>query len=209
MKKKYEIKNKILNNLCEFLTLKFIFFKNEKKQVLADSYNFNKELKEHSFRVAEYSQILAELMCLDTKKCKEVRRGAYLHDLGKVLISKKLLEKRENLSEKDSQILKHHSKLGLKILEESDRNTIIENIIAYHHERWDGKGYPFKLKEREIPIEARIVSVADSYDILRNKRSNKKPLSHQEVVDTLKKFSGVYYDPDIIIMLEIFGEHFN
>lgn len=148
-------------------------------------------------------------MCLDTKKCKEVRRGAYLHDLGKVLISKKLLEKRENLSEKDSQILKHHSKLGLKILEESDRNTIIENIIAYHHERWDGKGYPFKLKEREIPIEARIVSVADSYDILRNKRSNKKPLSHQEVVDTLKKFSGVYYDPDIIIMLEIFGEHFN
>lgn len=209
MKKKYEIKNKILNNLCEFLTLKFIFFKNEKKQVLADSYNFNKELKEHSFRVAEYSQILAELMCLDTKKCKEVRRGAYLHDLGKVLISKKLLEKRENLSEKDSQILKHHSKLGLKILEESDRNAIIENIIAYHHERWDGKGYPFKLKEREIPIEARIVSVADSYDILRNKRSNKKPLSHQEVVDTLKKFSGVYYDPDIIIMLEIFGEHFN
>ena len=209
MKKKYEIKNKILNNLCEFLTLKFIFFKNEKKQVLADSYNFNKELKEHSFRVAEYSQILAELMCLDTKKCKEVRRGAYLHDLGKILISKKLLEKRENLSEKDSQILKHHSKLGLKILEESDRNTIIENIIAYHHERWDGKGYPFKLKEREIPIEARIVSVADSYDILRNKRSNKKPLSHQEVVDTLKKFSGVYYDPDIIIMLEIFGEHFN
>lgn len=209
MKKKYEIKNKILNNLCEFLTLKFIFFKNEKKQVLADSYNFNKELKEHSFRVAEYSQILAELMCLDTKKCKEVRRGAYLHDLGKVLISKKLLEKRENLSEKDSQILKHHSKLGLKILEESDRNTIIENIIAYHHEIWDGKGYPFKLKEREIPIEARIVSVADSYDILRNKRSNKKPLSHQEVVDTLKKFSGVYYDPDIIIMLEIFGEHFN
>lgn len=209
MKKKYEIKNKILNNLCEFLILKFIFFKNEKKQVLADSYNFNKELKEHSFRVAEYSQILAELMCLDTKKCKEVRRGAYLHDLGKVLISKKLLEKRENLSEKDSQILKHHSKLGLKILEESDRNAIIENIIAYHHERWDGKGYPFKLKEREIPIEARIVSVADSYDILRNKRSNKKPLSHQEVVDTLKKFSGVYYDPDIIIMLEIFGEHFN
>lgn len=209
MKKKYEIKNKILNNLCEFLTLKFIFFKNEKKQVLADSYNFNKELKEHSFRVAEYSQILTELMCLDTKKCKEVRRGAYLHDLGKVLISKKLLEKRENLSEKDSQILKHHSKLGLKILEESDRNAIIENIIAYHHERWDGKGYPFKLKEREIPIEARIVSVADSYDILRNKRSNKKPLSHQEVVDTLKKFSGVYYDPDIIIMLEIFGEHFN
>lgn len=209
MKKKYEIKNKILNNLCEFLTLKFIFFKNEKKQVLADSYNFNKELKEHSFRVAEYSQILAELMCLDTKKCKEVRRGAYLHDLGKILISKKLLEKRENLSEKDSQILKHHSKLGLKILEESDRNTIIENIIAYHHERWDGKGYPFKLKEREIPIEARIVSVADSYDILRNKRSNKKTLSHQEVVDTLKKFSGVYYDPDIIIMLEIFGEHFN
>lgn len=209
MKKKYEIKSKILNNLCEFLTLKFIFFKNEKKQVLADSYNFNKELKEHSFRVAEYSQILAELMCLDTKKCKEVRRGAYLHDLGKVLISKKLLEKRENLSEKDSQILKHHSKLGLKILEESDRNAIIENIIAYHHERWDGKGYPFKLKEREIPIEARIVSVADSYDILRNKRSNKKPLSHQEVVDTLKKFSGVYYDPDIIIMLEIFGEHFN
>ncbi len=200
--------NRGLDSVYGLAALKNRIFKKEKTKGAINEYNFDKEIRDYSFRIAEYSEILAELMCLDKKLCKEVKRGAYLHDLGKTLISSEILKKKERLTDEEVEVLKNHTKLGLKILKDRDRSSVVENIVAYHHERWDGKGYPFKLKEREIPIEARIVSVADSYDALRNRKSYKRTLNHEEAIGVLKKFSGVYYDPDIIIMLEMFGEYF-
>lgn len=200
--------NRGLDSVYGLAALKNKIFKKEKTKGAINEYNFDKEIRDYSFRIAEYSEILAELMCLDKKLCKEVKRGAYLHDLGKTLISSEILKKKERLTDEEVEVLKNHTKLGLKILKDRDRSSVVENIVAYHHERWDGKGYPFKLKEREIPIEARIVSVADSYDALRNRKSYKRTLNHEEAIGVLKKFSGVYYDPDIIIMLEMFGEYF-
>lgn len=200
--------NRGLDSVYGLAALKNKIFKKEKTKGAINEYNFDKEIRDYSFRIAEYSEILAELMCLDKKLCKEVKRGAYLHDLGKTLISSEILKKKERLTDEEVEVLKNHTKLGLKILKDRDRSSVVENIVAYHHERWDGKGYPFKLKDREIPIEARIVSVADSYDALRNRKSYKRTLNHEEAIGVLKKFSGVYYDPDIIIMLEMFGEYF-
>lgn len=200
--------NRGLDSVYGLAALKNRIFKKEKTKGAINEYNFDKEIRDYSFRIAEYSEILAELMCLDKKLCREVKRGAYLHDLGKTLISSEILKKKERLTDEEVEVLKNHTKLGLKILKDRDRSSVVENIVAYHHERWDGKGYPFKLKEREIPIEARIVSVADSYDALRNRKSYKRTLNHEEAIGVLKKFSGVYYDPDIIIMLEMFGEYF-
>lgn len=200
--------NRGLDSVYGLVALKNRIFKKKKTRGSINEYNFNKEIRDYSFRIAEYSEILAELMCLDKKRCKEVKRGAYLHDLGKTLINSEILKKKESLTDEEVEVLKNHTKLGLKILKDRDRSSVVENIVAYHHERWDGKGYPFKLKEREIPIEARIVSVADSYDALRNRKSYKRTLNHEEAIGVLKKFSGVYYDPDIIIMLEMFGEYF-
>lgn len=208
MRREHKKINRGLDSVYGLAALKNKIFKKEKTRGAINEYNFDKEIRDYSFRIAEYSEILAELMCLDKKLCKEVKRGAYLHDLGKTLISSEILKKKESLTDEEVEVLKNHTKLGLKILKDRDRSSVVENIVAYHHERWDGKGYPFKLKDREIPIEARIVSVADSYDALRNRKPYKRTLNHEEAIGVLKKFSGVYYDPDIIIMLEMFGEYF-
>lgn len=172
------------------------------------NYEVEEELQNHMLRVSEYAELLADLLCLDKKKINQIKRGALLHDLGKKLIDNNILNKNIKLTLEEFEIIKKHCKLGLKILNKKDENYITENIILLHHEKWNGKGYPFGLDRKNIPLEARIVSIVDCYDALTTDRVYKTKVSHEKAIEILKDESGKSFDPDMVSMVEIFENRF-
>ncbi len=160
-------------------------------------------------RTGKYTEILSKLMCIENDNIEEIKKGALLHDIGKKRIEKNLLEKQTKLSLDEFRFIKEHSRLGIKELTKLDGSNIVRNIILLHHEKWDGSGYPFGLIGRNIPIEARIVSVADCYDALTSVRVYKEKISHEEALEILKSESGKSFDPDIVVIFELFEREFN
>ncbi|MEF9932812.1 MAG: HD domain-containing protein [Cetobacterium sp.] len=166
------------------------------------------DLKNHMIRVAEYAEIMGNLLYLDNREIKLLKKGALFHDIGKILVDKDILNKSSQLTKEEFEKVKEHSSLGLKVLNEEYKNEVIENIILFHHEKWNGKGYPLGLTGKNIPLEARIVSVVDCYDALTSKRAYKNKMSHEEALKILKEESGICFDPDIISIFELFENKF-
>lgn len=192
-----------------FFYKKYIFNNNNNNNnKILNKYNLERDLKNHLIRVQIYAETLADLMCIDNSKIKFIKLGALLHDIGKTLINRNILYKPSTLNLEEFNFIKEHPKLGLKILDKKYEHGIIENIILFHHEKWDGSGYPFGLRGKHIPLEARIVSVVDSYDALTSNRVYRKQISHKDALDILKNESGISFDPDIISMFEIFENKF-
>lgn len=147
-------------------------------------------------------------MNLDSFEIMNLKKGAQLHDIGKLSIDKTILNKPSKLTLKEFELVKIHTELGLKNLKNYHRNITIENIVLFHHEKWNGKGYPFGLAGKEIPIEARIVSIVDCYDALTCKRVYKEKIPHEKVMDILRSESGNSFEPDIIFIFDLFNEKF-
>ncbi|NUV00055.1 phosphohydrolase [Marinitoga sp. 1154] len=141
---------------------------------------------EHIHRLAKYSRFIAEKLNLDKKSIENIYLYAPLHDIGKILIDKSILLKNGNLTDEEWQEMKKHTIYGAKILDEP-YFKIARNIALYHHEKYDGSGYPYGLKGDEIPIEAQIVALADIYDALRSKRPYKKEFSHEVTTEIILK----------------------
>lgn len=148
---------------------------------------------------AKYSELMTELYIDDLAK------AAPLHDIGKVGIPDSILIKPGKLTDEEFEIMKKHTTIGAKTLNEvlkrfPNNNFIIlgSRIALYHHEKWDGSGYPKGLVEEEIPVSARIMAVADVYDALRSKRPYKSPYSHIETVEIIRQNSGKHFDPEIV-----------
>lgn len=201
-------------NICKIFYNISLFFRkktNNKtdENIILEKYELDYELINHSKRVSIYSELLADLMCLNKEKIVFLKKGALLHDLGKKSIEKNILYKPSKLSHSEFEVIKKHPKLGLKLLNKVDREEIVENIILFHHEKWDGSGYPFGLKGKSIPIEAQIVAVADFYDALTSKRIYKNKVSHKIAIQLLKDQSGKYFNPDVVSMFELFEDKFN
>lgn len=175
---------------------------------ILDEYKLEESLKNHMFRVSEYSELLASLMSLNSKNIKLIKQGALLHDIGKKKINSKILNKPFKLTFEEFEVMKKHSELGLSMLNKKYMINTIENIIVFHHEKWNGNGYPFGLKGNNIPLEARIVSIADFYDALTSERVYKDRISHEKVLEMLKNESGKSFDPDIVDIFEIFESRF-
>ncbi|MGL4902210.1 MAG: HD-GYP domain-containing protein, partial [Cetobacterium sp.] len=129
--------------------MKSLYKKNDIHQIL-DEYKLDIELKRHMLRVSQYAKLLGELMCLEKEKIVLLEEGALLHDIGKQLIDKWLLDKPSKLTLEEFKIVQNHCKLGLKILNKRYQKKEIENIVLLHHEKWDGTGYPFGLKRHNI-----------------------------------------------------------
>lgn len=165
-------------------------------------------MKKHSERVSKYAEVLASLMHINKRNTNLYKKGALLHDLGKISINKAILDKPSKLSIHEFEEMKKHPKLGLNSLNKKYYNKIIRNIILFHHEKWNGTGYPYGLKEAEIPLEARIISIVDCYDALTSKRIYKNKLSHKEALDILKTESGKSFDPKIISIFFLFEKIF-
>lgn len=162
-----------------------------------NSYN-DTDTGEHIKRVCCYSKALAESIDLSKNKIEQIFRYASLHDVGKVGIPDEILKKKGKLTVEEYEIMKNHCDIGYKIIDYPEMPEIAKNIVLYHHERWNGKGYPKGLKESEIPIEARIVSIADVYDALRSKRPYKEPYSEEKSYEIITSSMGERFDPELV-----------
>jgi putative nucleotidyltransferase with HDIG domain len=149
----------------------------------------------HSLRVAEYSHALAKAMGLSKEDAETVRIAAQLHDIGKIGIPDSVLQKRGGLTPDEYGLIKLHPQIGRKILEKVGRFEGLLTVVELHHENHDGSGYPYGLEGSNVPIEARIVHVADSFDAMTTTRSYRSALSLRAAVQEIERNAGRQFDP--------------
>lgn len=162
---------------------------------------------EHSFRVSEYSVAIARRLNYSDEKCENLRQMALLHDIGKIGIPDAILNKPGKLTDEEYEIMKSHVIRGGEILKDF---TIIDNVSVgalYHHEKYDGTGYCHGLKGEEIPLDARIIGIADAFDAMTANRVYRKQLDIDVVIAELKRCSGTQFDPKLVeIMLSLIDD---
>lgn len=164
---------------------------------------------EHTFRVGRLAGLIASRLGLPEERADMIRLAAPLHDIGKIGIPDEILLKPGRFEPHEFERMKAHTAIGANILEGSSFSLLqLAGIIARsHHEKWDGSGYPNGLKGEEIPLEARIVALADFYDALTHERPYKSAWTPQETIAEIKKQSGVHFDPIIVkVFLQLFDE---
>jgi len=152
----------------------------------------------HSERVRELSLKIAESMGLTTEEIKMINYAGFLHDIGKIGISDTLLSKVEPLTEEEYEKIRLHPVIGNNMIKHVEFLTDVSSIIRHEHEKYDGTGYPDRLKGEDIPLGARIIAVADAYDAMTTDRPYRKALTHDEAINRLKKASGTQFDPKIV-----------
>lgn len=154
--------------------------------------------KGHSERVSKFAILLAEEMSYSSDVRERIEIAALLHDVGKIGVNEALLNKPGRLTEEEFDQIKEHSANGADIVSEIKDMSFISTIIKHHHERWDGMGYPDGLSEDEIPIESRIIAVADAYDAMTSDRSYREGYSHEKAVSIIKEEKGKQFD-DLVV----------
>lgn len=154
--------------------------------------------KGHSVRVAIYSRMIAERMGMSDYDQERIYYIGLLHDIGKVGVPVSILTKPGRLSDEEFEIIKKHPSMGASIMKDFSSIPGVTNGIKYHHERYDGKGYNEHLSGEDIPLEGRIICVADSYDAMSSKRCYRNSLSYDFILDELKRNAGTQFDPDIL-----------
>jgi len=155
----------------------------------------------HSEKVAEYTVGIATELGKSHEYCQMIRIGALLHDYGKIGVPDTVLKKDGPLTDEERALVKTHSEKSFDILSQvpfEGLNQEIPDIALYHHERWDGTGYPKGLKGTDIPLGARIVAIADFFEAITSKRHYREPMPVNVAIDLLKRGSGSHFDPDIL-----------
>ena len=174
----------------------------EYKQVL---YSFARSIQErdivtyeHSRRVATYAQRLSRYLGWSRREARDLALAALVHDLGKTWIGNDILLKTDKLSEEERRKMERHPIIGARILIGCDVHPFYVETVLYHHEAWDGHGYPTGLKGEEIPLSARILTVADVFDVLTSQRPYKAAMSLDEARARLLEGSARSFDPMIV-----------
>lgn len=152
----------------------------------------------HSERVSLYGSRLAAHIGMSKSEVETIKRGGLLHDIGKIGITEAILCKPAPLNNDEYDIMKQHPVIGSKIAEPLRNASAVLNMIRYHHEEFDGTGHPDQLKGEEIPLEARIISIADTYDAIITTRPYRKGAPKSVAFDVLRKGAGRQWDPDLV-----------
>jgi len=152
----------------------------------------------HSERVASYSVAIADEMGLSSKERSFVESAALLHDIGKIGIPGSILRKPEKLSEHEYTVVKMHPYTGVQIIKPVEMLTPVVSIIYHHHEHFDGTGYVENLKGEEIPLGARILSVADAFEAMTSERPYRSALTVEEAIAELQRCAGTQFDPNVV-----------
>ena len=153
---------------------------------------------DHSRRVATYAQRLARYLGWSRRDARDLALAALVHDLGKTWIANDILLKADSLSDEERRTMERHPVIGARILIGCDVHPFYVETVLYHHEAWDGRGYPTGLKGEEIPLSARILTVADVYDVLTSQRPYKVALSNDAARERLLLGSAASFDPMIV-----------
>ncbi|MBP0047521.1 two-component system response regulator [Marinobacterium sp. AK62] len=158
------------------------------------------ETGQHVMRMSHYAHILAAARGMDEAWCSLILEAAPMHDIGKIGVPDQILLKPGKLTQEEWSIMKRHPEFGAEILgrHDSDLLRMARSIAQNHHEKWDGSGYPGGLKGQDIPIEGRIVAVADVFDALTTERPYKHAWPVDEALDYLRQEAGRHFDPDLI-----------
>jgi len=159
-------------------------------------------LMQHMERVAFFSRELARQYGYSPLKQRALDEACYFHDIGKLEIQDEILKRPGRLTQRQFETIKSHPERGARFIEEipiplRNRKTI-RNIVLHHHERWDGTGYPFGMEGEQIPLEARIVAVADTWDAMTSHRCYKEALSIPDAITELKRVRGTQLDPAVV-----------
>ena len=161
----------------------------------------------HSDRVSRYSTLIAERMGLAHEKCIALEMAAYLHDIGKIGVSEEILLKPGRLTEEEMAQMRHHPLIGANILKPVAFPWVITPVVRHHHEHFDGTGYPAGLKGDEIPLLARILCAADSYEAMTSDRPYRAGRSAADAVAELRSCAGTQFDPHVVdVLAEIVEE---
>ncbi len=151
----------------------------------------------HSLRVTLYSMIIARELNLEPAFIEDLEIAALLHDIGKIAIPKCILSKNGRLTNDEFIVMKSHPSKGEKIVVNIKKLHIISEWVKYHHEKYDGTGYPDGLKGEQIPLASRIIALADTYDAMTSTRPYRTALSHETAVNEIKRCSGTQFDPKL------------
>ncbi|MHB1154353.1 MAG: HD domain-containing phosphohydrolase [Eubacteriales bacterium] len=152
----------------------------------------------HSNRVSGICQAIASEMNFDKDNVNKIRIAGLIHDIGKIGIDEKILNKVGSLCDDEREQILKHPEIGWRILGSSNEFSELAQFVLNHHEKWDGSGYPNGLKGEKIPIEARIITVADSYDAMTSERTYKNAFNKDQAINELKRCSGTHFDPEIV-----------
>ncbi|ACO03464.1 MAG TPA: two-component system response regulator [Persephonella sp.] len=164
----------------------------------------DRETGDHLKRIGYFSKEVAVRLGLGSEFSENIYHASQMHDIGKVGIPEKILQKNGSLTQEEFEIMKKHTIIGADILKGSHISVLqmAEKIAKYHHEKWNGEGYPFRLKGESIPLSARIVALADIYDALRSERIYKPPLTHQQATEVIlngdNRTKPEHFDPEVL-----------
>jgi diguanylate cyclase (GGDEF)-like protein/PAS domain S-box-containing protein/putative nucleotidyltransferase with HDIG domain len=154
----------------------------------------------HAEKVAKLSESMGREIGLNEEKIETLKKLGLLHDIGEIAIEKDIFEKEGELTENERSEIKKHPEIGYRILSTVKDMTELAEYVLYHHEQWNGKGYPRGLKAEEIPIEARIIAIADAYEAMTSDRSYRVALPIKVVIDELEKNAGIQFDPELVFI---------
>lgn len=158
----------------------------------------------HVMRMSHYSRVLALAWGFSADMAEDLLNAAPMHDIGKIGIPDSIMLKPGKLTDEEFTMMKRHPLIGAEILGESDSQLLelARSVALYHHEKWDGSGYPHGLKGEDIPVEARIVALADVFDALTSKRPYKDAWPVEQALEHIRQQSGKHFDPQLVNLLQ-------
>ena len=197
-----ELRQTVLDSIAKFKIVSSLKSADEAKlHSLAQTIEFKDPYKRgHCERVARYALLLADAMDLSDDMKKNIKYGSWLHDCGKIGVPEMILNKPGALDAEQFDIIKKHPGWGADVARTALLPESVMNIALYHHERFDSKGYPNGLKGANIPLEARIVSIADAFDAMTSDRPYREKLPAKEAMYVLKEGESASFDPDLVDM---------
>lgn len=168
--------------------------------IMKTLYEKNMREEQHSHRVSTLCQSMGEVLGFPEHKIKELKTVGLLHDIGKIAIDEKILNKPDKLTTDEWLEIRRHSEIGYRILSTVNEMSEIAEYVLAHHEKWDGSGYPKGLKSNEIPLESRIITISDAYDAMTSERTYQPKMKVKDAVTELQKNAGIQFDPSLVML---------
>ncbi len=168
------------------------------EEILEKCLKRDQQTQEHCRRVAGYAMALCQEIGLDDNECQAVYTAALLHDIGKCNIPADILTKPDRLTSDEFTIISRHPGFSAKILMEYELFEKVISYVVHHHERIDGKGYPYGLKDYKIPLGAKIIAIADSFDAMTSQREYSATKTLPQAVEELRELAGLQFDVNLV-----------